>query len=143
VIFKPAAYGSRTGTLTIADDASGGSPQAVGLSGTGVDYSLSASPSGGTVTAGKSTTFTVTTAAQGGTFGSAVSLRCSNLPAASSCSFSPASVTPGNTSANSRLTISTTARAGHNGTPAGTYTVAITGTSGSINHSTTVGLTVK
>ena len=143
VIFKPTAYGSRTGTLTIADDASGGSPQTVNLSGTGVDYSLAASPSGATATAGKSAAYTVTVAALAGAFGSAVSLHCANLPAASNCSFSPASLTPGSTSANSRLTISTAARVGHNGTPAGTYTVTITGTSGSITHSTTVAITVK
>ena len=143
VIFKPTAYGSRTGTLTITDDASGGSPQTVNLSGTGVDYSLAASPSGATATAGKSAAYTVTVAALAGAFGSAVSLHCANLPAASNCSFSPASLTPGSTSANSRLTISTAARVGHNGTPAGTYTVTITGTSGSIRHSTTVAITVK
>jgi hypothetical protein len=143
VIFKPTAYGSRAGTLTITDDASGTSPQTVSLIGTGVDYSLSASPSSGTVTAGKSAIYTVTAAALGGAFGSALSLRCSNLPPASSCSFSPASVTPGNISASSRLTISTTARAGHNGTPAGAYTVTISGTSGDIKHSTAVNLMVQ
>ena len=142
VIFKPSVFGIRTGALSITDDAVGGSTQTAALSGTGLDYQLSASPSGITVAAGKSAAYTVIAQALGGTFASSISLSCSGLPAASSCSFSPASVRPGSTSAASHLTISTTVRHSHNGTPAGTYAVTIKGIS-STQHSTTVMLTVN
>ncbi len=142
VIFKPSVYGSRTGALAIADDAVGGTTQTVTLSGTGLDYALSASPSSVTVASGKSAAYTVTAQALGGTFASPIPLSCSGQPAASSCSFSPASVKPGSTSATSHLTISTTVRHLQSGTPAGTYTITIKGTS-STQHSTTVMLTVN
>jgi hypothetical protein len=44
---------------------------------------------------------------------------------------------------NSVLKVSTTARQGSNGTPAGSYTVTIIGTAHSTQHSTTVQLTVN
>lgn len=142
VTFKPAAYGTRAGSLTIGDDATG-SPQTVGLSGTGLDYSLSSSPSSVTVNSGSSALYTVNVKALGGTFSSAVSLSCSGLPAASACSFSHASVVPGATSANSTMTVATTKRHGSSGTPAGTYTVTVKGSWGSTQHSTTVKLVVN
>jgi len=142
VTFKPTTYGARTGSLMIADDASD-SPQAVGLSGTGLDYSLSASPSSVTVNSGSSALYAINVMALGGTFSSAVSLSCSGLPAASACSFSRVSVVPGSTSASSTMTVTTTKRHGSSGTPAGTYTVTIKGTSGSTQHSATVKLIVN
>jgi hypothetical protein len=116
VTFKPTAYGARAGSLTIADDASG-SPQNVGLSGTGLDYSLSSSPSSVTVNSGSSALYTINVKGLGGTFSSTVSLSCSGLPAASTCSFSHVSVVPGATSANSTMTVATTKRHGNSGTP--------------------------
>lgn len=142
VTFKPLASGPRSGSLTISDNA-GGSPQFVSLSGTGLDYTLSASPSSVTVTAGGTASYTVTASAQGGSWNTAVSLSCSGLPAASTCSFTPTSVTPGSGSATSTFKIATTTRHGSNGTPAGTYTITIKGASGSTQHSTTVTLVVK
>jgi hypothetical protein len=62
ITFTPKATGSRTGTLTIADDSLNGSPQAAGLSGTGTPASTtttvtsSLNPS----TFGQSVTFTAT-----------------------------------------------------------------------------------
>src|SRR5439155_438962 len=55
VTFKPSTSGSRTGTLSVADNASG-TPQVVSLTGTGMDFSLVVSPSGSTIAAGQSTT---------------------------------------------------------------------------------------
>lgn len=75
------------------------------------DFSVGASPSPQTVTAGQSASYMVTISAQGGAYGRAVTLACSNVPAQANCSFNPASVTPGATSAQSTLTISTVARA--------------------------------
>ncbi len=143
VSFTPAVSGSRTGVLSITDDALGGSPQTVSLSGTGVDYSVAASPTSVTLAAGQSATITVSVSALGGNYNQSVSLSCSGLPAASSCDFSPNSGTPNSGSVNSALKVSTTARQGSNGTPAGSYTVTITGTAHSTQHSTTVQLTVN
>jgi len=74
------------------------------------DFSLSASPSLDTVTAGQSATYTVTLTPVNG-FNQAVSLSCSSgLPAAASCSFSPQSVTlNGSSTATASLTVTTTA----------------------------------
>ncbi|HEV2991129.1 MAG TPA: choice-of-anchor D domain-containing protein, partial [Candidatus Angelobacter sp.] len=142
VTFKPLGSGLRSGSLTISDNASG-SPHIVSLSGTGLDYTLSTSPSSVTVTAGGTASYTVTATAQGGSWSTAISLSCSGLPAASTCSFTPTSVTPGSGSATSTFKVVTTGRHGSNGTPAGTYTVTIKGVSGSTQHSTTVTLVVK
>ena len=143
VTFTPLVSGSRTGVLSITDDALGGSPQTVSLSGTGVDYTVAASPTSVTLAAGQSATITVSVSALGGNYNQSVSLSCSGLPAASSCNFSPNSGTPNSGSVNSVLKVSTTARQGSNGTPAGSYMVTITGTAHSTQHSTTVQLTVN
>ncbi len=144
ITFTPTTTGTRTGTLTIADNALNGSPQTVPLTGTGVDFSVSASPSSVTVSAGGSASYTATVTALGGNLGTNVSLTCSSgLPAASSCAFSPSSVSPGSGSATSSLKISTTARHGQNGTPAGTYTITLQGALGSRTHTTTVTLKVN
>jgi subtilisin family serine protease len=143
VTFTPTVSGSRTGVLSVSDDSLGGSPQTVSLSGTGVDYSVVASPTSPTVAAGQLVTFTVTVSALSGNYNQSVSLACSGLPASSSCNFSPSSLTPNSGSANSTLKLSTTARQGSNGTPAGSYTVTITGTAHNTHHSVTVQLTVN
>ena len=108
VTFTPTASGSRTASLSIADNAAG-NPQTVSLSGTGApqDYSVSASPGSATVPAGSPATFTLSVSPAYG-FSQAVSLSCSGLPSLSSCSFSPVGVTPSGSAATSTLTISTT-----------------------------------
>ncbi|HEV2494479.1 MAG TPA: choice-of-anchor D domain-containing protein [Terriglobia bacterium] len=73
-------------------------------------FSVGASPGSATVGAGQPATYTVTVTAKGGPFSSSVTLGCSSLPAESTCSFNPATVTPGSTSAQSTLTVSTMAR---------------------------------
>ncbi|MFG2680808.1 glycosyl hydrolase family 18 protein [Streptomyces sp. NPDC048392] len=97
------------------------------------DFSLSATPSAGTVTAGASATTTVKTAVQTGE-AEKVSLGVSGAPAGVTASLSPASVTAGGSST---LTLDTTAQ-----TVSGTYSVTVTGTSPSGSHSTTYSLTV-
>ncbi len=102
------------------------------------DFSISCSPSSLTVTQGGSTTSTCTVTSING-FASAVSLSCANLPSGSSCSFSPASVTPpANGTANSTLTVSATATAA-----TGTFTIQAQGTSGATTRSTNLSLTVN
>lgn len=74
------------------------------------DFSLAASPTSLTVTAGQSGTTTISVTPANG-FNAAVSFGCSGLPAGASCSFSPASVTPSATAASTTLTLTTSAAA--------------------------------
>jgi hypothetical protein len=98
------------------------------------DFSISAIPTTQTVTAGGSTTYTVSTSAINGFTGS-VSLGTSGLPTGATASFVPASITG---TGSSTLTIHTSTS-----TPAATYTITVTGISGSIVHSTAVLLAVN
>ncbi|MBZ5504083.1 MAG: hypothetical protein LAO78_01230 [Acidobacteriia bacterium] len=101
---------------------------------TGPDFSVTASPASQTVTAGAGTSYTATATASGG-FTGTVSFSVSGLPAGASASFSPASVAG---SGSSTLSVTTSIT-----TPAGTYTLTITGTSGALVHSSTVKLVVN
>ncbi|SBT52326.1 M4 family metallopeptidase [Micromonospora narathiwatensis] len=101
---------------------------------TGNDFSVSLSPTSGSVTAGSAVSTTVSTATTSGT-AQTVTFSASGLPTGASASFSPASVTSG---ASSTLTISTSAS-----TPSGTYPVTITGTATSGAKTTTYTLTVN
>jgi len=74
----------------------------------GGDFGLVASPLSATIKAGQSATFTISVVPMNGVV-STVTFACSGLPAASICTFSPASVTPSGAAANATLTISTTA----------------------------------
>jgi hypothetical protein len=76
--------------------------------------SFSASPAAVTIPAGMSGSFTVTAKPQSGSFNSAISLTCSGVPSILSCSFYPATITPGSGAATSTLTIASTAVAGLN-----------------------------
>jgi hypothetical protein len=140
VSFKPLAAGVAAGMLSIADN-SYGSPHTVALSGNGSDFSVSASPASATVIAGQKASYTVTASALGGSYNTNVALSCSALPAGVQCSFSPSGVSPGSTSINSALTVSTTS--GSTGTPPGSYTFTINGRANGTTHSTTVELVVN
>jgi uncharacterized membrane protein len=98
------------------------------------DFSLSATPSSQTVTAGGSTSYTVNVTPSGG-FSGAVGLSVSGAPAGVTATLNPSSVTGSGSSTLSVSTASTTA--------AGTYTLTITGTSGSLTHTATVRLVVQ
>jgi hypothetical protein len=98
------------------------------------DFSISVNPNSGTVTAGGSTTATVSTAVTSGS-AQTVTLSASGLPAGAAASFNPASVTAGGSSTMT-ITTSTT-------TPAGTSPITITGTGTSATHTTFYNLTVN
>lgn len=90
----------------------GGSTQTHGLFGAlvpgsvaGTDFALSLSASSATVMRGSSTSLNIDASASGG-FNSAIGLSCSGLPMGVTCSFSPASITPGGSAATSKLTVS-------------------------------------
>ncbi len=97
------------------------------------DFSVSATPPSVTVSAGNGTGYTTTITAQNG-FSGSVTLSASGLPAGATATFNPPSVTDAGSSA---VTIATTTA-----TPPGTYTLTFTGTSGSLQHSTSATLVV-
>ncbi len=95
VTFTPTAAGSRTGLITISDNAAG-SPQIVSLGGSGADFAVSVNPSSATVIAGHSVAYTITVRPSFG-FNTKVTLGCSGAPRGATCSVSPSAVTPDGT----------------------------------------------
>lgn len=99
-----------TATITVFNPAPGG-----GASG-GMSFTIdefvsgpaSGQPTSATVTAGQAANF-LFTITPSGSFDQPVSFSCSGLPAKSSCSFSPAQITPGSNPTDVALTINTTA----------------------------------
>ena len=136
VRFASDGVGTQTGSLTIFDNASG-SPHSVALGATATDFAIS-SPSTATVKHGQSVQFNIGLGPVEGAFNASIALSCSGLPKGVSCSYSPTSVVPGTSGANSNLTISTSGS-----TKGGTYSIRVVGTSGSLQHSATIALTVK
>jgi len=109
------------------------------------DFSLSVSPSSVTIFRGQSAKYTLGVSVVGGSVGN-VSLTVAGLPTGTTAVFSPNPVgSPGSspltvktTSSTSTLTVKTTSS-----TRRGTYTLRITGTSGSLVHQATATLTVR
>jgi hypothetical protein len=100
------------------------------------DFTLDLPSPVATVTPGQSATYEVLVSSENG-FNRAVSFACSGLPAGVNCSFSPAWVNPIVGSATTTLTVATVAS-----TPKGPTSISIAASSGSLQHSTTVSLTV-
>ena len=98
------------------------------------DFSISDSPSSGSVTAGSSVTSTVSTAVASGSAQS-VALTASGAPAGVTVSFSSASVNAGSSST---MTVSTTSSVA-----AGSYPITLTGTAASGSHTATYTLSVS
>ncbi|MGY0233511.1 M28 family peptidase [Longispora urticae] len=97
------------------------------------DFSVALNPTSGSAQAGASVTSTVGTTTTAGS-PQTVTFSASGLPSGATASFSPSSVQSGSSSS---LTIATSAS-----TPAGVYTVTVTGTGTSATHSATYTLTV-
>jgi hypothetical protein len=101
------------------------------------DFAVTASRSSISIVRGQSGSCVVTATSTDGYAGT-VTWSVTGLPAGVKFTFSPSSVAvPANGSAFSTLTLSTAPWAAK-----GTYTLAVTGTSGPISHSTTVSLTI-
>ncbi|MGO9271878.1 MAG: SBBP repeat-containing protein [Terriglobia bacterium] len=133
VTFTPSLGGSRTGSLTITDNATG-SPQAVSLTGTGSSpFTLSASSPSSVILIGTTmTTFTITLSAPN-SFTSTVGFACAG---SATCSFFPSSITPGvSTTMTTALTVT-----GLSSTTANPLNFSVTGTGGSFKSS--VALTI-
>jgi len=137
VTFTPNTYGKKTATLNFTDNITGG-PQTVNLSGSGPDFSISASPTSFTVTRGQSGSSTITLApiAQ---FNQTISLTCTGAPANSTCSVSPNSVTlDGTNNGSATVTLQTTSS-----TPTGTFTITIKGAFVPLQHPVSIKVTVQ
>ena len=98
------------------------------------DFALSASPTSRTIKRGQSTSYAITVSAVGG-FAGSVSLSLSGAPARTTTSWS---ANPVSASGTNTLTVRTTSK-----TPRGTYTLRITGKSGTLVHQVTMTLTVQ
>lgn len=119
VTFKPTASGSRSGALTISDNALG-SPQTILLTGIGTDFSLVAAtgancPAGGNcattamVTDGHMASYNLQASSLSG-FTGTVALGCTGVPSLAVCTVSPNSVTlNGSSSTAFTVTVTTTA----------------------------------
>ena len=116
VTFTPTTSGVRSGTLTLTDSA-GDSPQSILLAGSGIDFTMPSSGGTATVKAGATATYSVSINPVGGAFGAAVTLACAGVPAYSTCTVSPASVTPGANPATVTVSIKTTAASAQLGEP--------------------------
>jgi hypothetical protein len=95
------------------------------------DFSLTPTPGSRSIRQGTATTYTVTVVPVNGFTGS-VTLAASGLPSGATASFAPTTATTSST-----LTVTT-----GNGVR-GTFTITITGTSGSLVRTTTVKLTIN
>ncbi|MBI3646844.1 MAG: hypothetical protein HY233_12895, partial [Acidobacteriales bacterium] len=197
-----ASGGTKTITVSVQDGHGGTGSQAGDVTVTDFDFGGLALPSK-TVNAGASATQTITIRPNPAPWNSAVTFACSGLPALTTCTFNPTSVTPGNSNAASSLTVATTGpnaamiwqpsasllatwlgfgslglfvaaigtprrkrvarvvlgllvfgvvtltlvncggSSARGGTPAGTYTITVTATSGGVSHPATFQLTVK
>lgn len=100
---KPSMANAITSSLPYSPTcSSGGSSSTATLT-------FSASPTAVTIPSGQSGTLTVTAKPQSGSFNSAITLACSGIPSGWQCAFSPATITPGQGTATSTLTISAAA----------------------------------
>ena len=97
------------------------------------DFSLSATPSSQTVPPGSPTSYSVNVTPSNG-FSGTVSFSVGGLPAGTTATFNPSSVSG---SGSSTLAITNSSS-----TPTGTYTLTITGTSGALTHTAQVTLVV-
>lgn len=138
ISFAPTEAGALNGSLVLTDSnlnaaAPNYTSQTISLSGTGTgSFMISSSASSLTMNQGGSGTSTITVSSQNGFTGN-VTLSASGLPSGVSASFSP-----NPTTGTSVLTITANSIAS-----IGTYSVTITGTSGSLVASTTFQLTVN
>ena len=108
VTFTPTGDGPRNGSVIIDDDAPG-SPHTISLSGSGPDFSVTASSNSATVAPGGTATYTLTFSSLTG-FTGQVSLGCSGAPLGASCHVSSASVTlDGTNDVSATVTVTTTA----------------------------------
>src|SRR6266496_4901195 len=87
VAFTPSAAGARAGSVVVTSNALAGN--VLTLSGTGADFGISAAPDAQMITAGNSATYTISVPSTGATFRNIIDISCGDLPANTTCTFSP------------------------------------------------------
>lgn len=109
VTFAPTANGGNTGALTLTDSAYPGhqSIRLIGWAGP-ADFSISATPTSDTVSAGSTASYTLQLVGGGG-FSGAAQLSCMGAPAQATCLLSPSSITISDTSPKAIVLTLTTA----------------------------------
>jgi hypothetical protein len=111
ITFKPTGGGSRTGNLSLTDNAAG-SPQTVRLTGSGEDFTVgpaSGSSASQTVTPGGTASYTLSFTPQGGLSGT-LALSCAGAPSEATCTVSPSPLTlSGSSAAKATVSVTTTA----------------------------------
>jgi hypothetical protein len=110
VTFTPTANGTRSGQLTITDNAPD-SPQSVALTGSGPDFTLapaSGSPSTASVSPGQSAMYTLSVGGEGG-LNQTATFTYTGAPSEATCTVSPNPVTAGSSATNVTVTVTTTA----------------------------------
>jgi hypothetical protein len=129
--------GTFTATLTVTDNVGLTDPNPPTRTVTvnpAPDFSITASPSSQSTVQGGNVSYTASISPLNG-FSGTVNFSLSGLPSGASASFAPASVSG---SGSSTLTVTTSTT-----TPAGNYTLSITGSSASGNHSVNVTLSIN
>src|SRR6266851_3311146 len=106
---KPTLSSQITGAVSYSPACGG-----TGSGGSTPTLSFAAAPSSVNIAAGKSGSFTITATPQSGSFNSSIALSCAGLPSTLSCSFAPANIVPGASTAASTLTISAASVTGLN-----------------------------
>jgi hypothetical protein len=98
IVFSPSAGGARIGTLTVADNAAS-SPQSLQLTGTGIDFFLTAiGPTTATVSAGTNAVYPLLLSSAASVPGT-VTFTCGPLPPHATCTVAPSNPTLGGTTA--------------------------------------------
>ncbi len=105
VAFAPTAAAARSGSLTVTDGAAS-SPQVLGLTGTGVDFTLVAGNSSASVASGQSAVYPVLLTSVSGVPGNAV-FTCSGGPAYTTCMVVPGTVALGTGTVLATVTVAT------------------------------------
>ncbi len=132
--FTTTTAGTYTVTASYGGVVSNAAQITVTAPATSGDFSISVSPGSRSIKSGSSTSYTITVTRTNNFTGS-VSFSVDVAPSSSTIGASPSPTTTTGTTSTVNVTT--------NGTPKGTYSLTITGTSGTLSHSTTVSLKVR
>ncbi len=128
--------GASSGPISVTTPVSTATSSASFMVTPAADFSFAVSGSPRSIKRGQSTTYSVSITRLNGFIGT-VSLSVGGLPGGAKASFSPSSIV-GPSATSSTLMVST-----RNNSPRGTFTLTVTGTSGSLKHSQMVTLTLN
>src|SRR5262249_13941111 len=104
-------------------------------------FAMAASPGSRSADQGSSASYTITLTSQNG-FSSPVTPTVSGLPARASASFNPATITPTASGASTTMMVTLGSAGSPPPTPAGTYTLTVSATSGTIVRQTGLSVVV-